>query len=125
MTADALVGIVADAALRDGDLDEETKARLLQRRQEATDRIDPAFRARPGCAARRGRAPASGGGKHSTERASIDALISCEGGMLPLMQNEIRRMDSAAATRSTDTVGCALGAVAVVGVSWPTKYSGV
>jgi hypothetical protein len=43
MTADALDGIVADAALRDGDLDEETKARLLQRRQEATDRIDPAF----------------------------------------------------------------------------------
>ena len=35
--------------------------------------------------------------------------------MLPLVQNEIRRMDSAAATRSTDTVGCALGAVAVMG----------
>src|SRR5919205_3725893 len=46
------------------------------------------LRARPGCAARRGRAPASGGGKHSTERASIDALISRKGGMLPLVQNE-------------------------------------
>ncbi|CCF82998.1 hypothetical protein [Nitrolancea hollandica] len=116
MTADALDGIVADAALRDGDLDEETKTRLLERRQEAADRIDPAFAL--DLASRLGEDALRQAVEENTPpsaRASIDALISREGGMLPLVQNEIRRMGSASTTRSSDSFGCALGAVAIVG----------
>lgn len=116
MTADALDHIIAEASLRDGMLDEETKARVLQRRQEAGDRLDSGFAL--DLAARLEEDALRKAVEENTPpsaRASIDALISREGGMLPLVQNQIRRMGSVAATRSTDAFGCGLGAVAIVG----------
>jgi hypothetical protein len=79
---------IAEASLRDDTLDDETKARLLQRRQEAGDRVDTGFAL--DLAARLGEDALRKAVEEYTppsERASINALISREGGMAPLVQN--------------------------------------
>ena len=136
MAAAALDLINIEMALRDGRLGEQTNARLLQRREEATRDLDPEFA--PDLASRLGEeALRDAVEQHCppSSRASIDELMEREGGMLPVVQDRIRRMPSVPTTDdrggaclqthlSNDEWGCALGAIAIVGGAYANSWLG-
>lgn len=87
MTADALDLISAEASLVDGKMDKETNARLLERGKEAMDRLD--LRLALDIADRVGEDALRKAVEEYTPpsaRATIDALIKREGGVLPLVK---------------------------------------
>lgn len=117
MKTDVLDLIVGHARLRTGEPDEETKARLIAARAGARDRLDWDFALY--LADRLGEDALRGAVEEITPpsaRASIEALVKREGGMIPLVRNRIGLMSSAAdaTVLESDSVGCALGITAVV-----------
>jgi hypothetical protein len=118
MTADLLDLISVEASLADGRLDEETNARLLERRNEARARLDVTFALdladRLGEDALREAIDKS---VPPSVRASMDALIKVDGGALPLVKNRMGRIKAGVGpiiTASDDAFGCGLGAAALV-----------
>ena len=135
MAAAALDLINIEVALRDGRLGEQTNARLLQRREEATRDLDPEFA--PDLASRLGEeALRDAVEQHCppSSRASIDELTEREGGMVPIVQDRILRMSAVPTTDvrvgdgfqtlSNDGWGCALGAIAIVGGAYANSWLG-
>lgn len=115
MTAAALDLLSAEAARRDG-ISDEADALLLERRKQNLVRIDVALAL--DLADRLGEYALREAMEEYTPRnarASVDALVKINGGMLPVVKTRIERMRSAGGmTTLSDEFGCGLGAIAVV-----------
>jgi hypothetical protein len=116
MNADVLNFITGYAAGRDGKPDAEPDPWLLERRKDASARLDADLALN--LADRLGEDALRKAVEESTPpsaRGSIDALVKQEGGMLPVVKNRIGQARFASdATVRSDAFGCGLGAFAIV-----------
>jgi hypothetical protein len=116
MTTNALDFLIADAFLADRKSADETNARFLARRDEAEAkaRLDVEFALE--LADRLGEETLREAVEQyapTNVRSAVDALMSREGGMLPLVQSRIREIEPDAA--ASNPTACALAAICVLG----------
>jgi hypothetical protein len=125
MNNEALNLLTDYAAVRYGKTDAEMEPWRVERRKDVKDRLDMGLALE--LADRLGEDTLRATVDESTPpevRATLDALITREGGVLPLLKNRIGEMNSE--THHSDAFACGLGAFAIVaGVALDTILGGI